>query len=194
MDGRFRAAFLAAAVAGAGILLVFFVWHWLNIARVWTVLVEGSVGVALASVAIAWAWRLSGLTGVRGGLLFGGIFATGMLMAELLGLAFGPWPDPTSVAEALPILPFVFVPVAFVVFAGSRLAPGWRGAAAYLLASLVLLVYLGGSVVQRGGTGLGLGLFLILFPGYLAAGALIGWAEPLLGTRGARGGTERPMP
>lgn len=180
MDPRFRAAWAAAAIPGALILLAFFVWHWLTIAPVWNVLLEGAVGVALASLAVAWAWRLSRLEGARGGLLFGGIFAAGVLAGELLGLAFGPWPDPTSVAEALPILPWVFVPVALVVLAGWRLAGGWRGGLAFGLAGLVLLVYLGGSIVQRGGAGLGLGLFWILFPGYLLGGLAIAWLEPRL--------------
>ena len=170
----FRRTFAVTYVAGMPTLVAFFVWHWLTIAPVWSVLVEGAAGMGLGAAATAWAWMRSSLRGVRGGLLFGAIFAGAMLVGELVGLALGPWPDPTSVAAALPILPWVFVPVAFVAVAGWRLAGGWKGALAYFLASLVPLVYLGGSVVQRGGAGLGLGLFLILFPGYLAAGAIVG--------------------
>lgn len=184
VEPRLRSSVLAAAPGGCAILLAFFVWHWYNIAPVWNVLVEGAVGVALASLAVGWAWMLSRragrFAGAWGGAVFGGVFAAGVLLGELLGLAAGPRPDPGSVAEAIPILRWVLIPVALVTVAGWRIARGWRGALAYGIASLPLLVYLGGSVVQRGGTGLGLGLFSILFPGYLVAGALLGWLEPRL--------------
>ena len=170
----FARTFGIAYLAGVPILLAFFVWHWFNIAPVWTVLVEGAVGIAVAAAGITWAWRLSPFRGARGGLAFGSIFAGGLVLGELLGLAHGPWPDPTSVADALPILAFVFVPVVLVTLAGWRIVGSARGALAYAASSLVLLVYLGGSVVQRGGVGLGLGLFLILFPGYLLAGVALG--------------------
>lgn len=185
MPVRFRDAFVAASVGGIAILLVFFVWHWIHIAPVWTVLVEGAVGVAAASAAIAWAWTLSRradrLAPPWGGLWFGAVFAGALLVGAALGRLFGPWPDPAGVRDALPILAFVLVPLALVALVGWRLVGGWRGALAYGLAGLVLLVYLGGSVVQRGAAGLGLGLLLILFPGYLLAGIVLGWLEPWLG-------------
>lgn len=187
MDGRtpsYRASVLAAAPAGALILLVFFVWHWLTIAPVWAPLLEGAIGVALASLAVGWAWmrsRAAGrFAGPWGGLAFGAVFAGAVLVGELLGLAHGPWPEPTTLAEGLSILPWALAPVVLVAIAGARLAGGWKGALAFALAALVLVLYLGGSVVQRGGVGLGLGLFWILFPGYLAAGVIVGWLEPRL--------------
>lgn len=184
---RFRDAYVAAVPGGVAILLAFFVWHWFNIAPVWTVLVEGTAGVAVASAAIAWAWTLSRRAGrfapPWGGSAFGGLFAGGVLLGAAIGRAFGPWPDPTGVRDALPVLAFVLIPGALIVLAGWRLVGSWKGALAYGLASLVLLVYLGGSVVQRGAMELGLGLFRILVPGYLLAGALIGWLEPILGKR-----------
>lgn len=174
----FGRTFVVAYLAGIPTLLAFFVWHWYNIAPVWMVLVEGAVGIAVAAAGIAWAWRLSPFRGLRGGLAFGAIFAAGVLLGELIGLAHGPWPDPTSVSHALPILAFVMIPVALVALAGWRIAGHWRGALAYFAASLVPLVYLGGSVVQRGGAGLGLGLFVILLPGYLLAGTIVGTFAP----------------
>lgn len=179
-----KASVAAAFVAGVPVLLAFFVWHWFVIAPVWNVLLEGAVGVALAALAVAWAWRLSRRAGrfgpPWGGLAFGAVFAAGLVLAELVGLARGARPDPTTAAGIAAALPPVLVPVAAVALAGWRLGGGWRGAAAYALASLVLLVYLGGSVVQRGGVGLGLGLFAVLLPSYLAAGALVGALEPRL--------------
>lgn len=181
VDPRLRAAWIAAGVPGFGILLVFFVWHWFTIAPVWAVLLEGALGVALAALATAWAWRLSrgaGRFGGRwGGLTFGAVFAGGILLGELIGLARGPRPDPTTAAAIARALPPVLVPLGAVILAGARLVGGWKGGLAYGLAGLVPLVYLGGSIVQRGGVGLGLGLFLILFPGLLASGALLSWLE-----------------
>jgi len=187
MPVRFRDAYFAALFGGLAILLTFFVWHWFNIAKVWVVLAEGIVGVALASAGIAWAWVLSRRAGwfapPWGGLRFGAVFAAGILMGELIGLARGPQPDPTGVLDALPEVAFVSIPVAVVALVGWR-AARWKGVAAYGLAGLVLLLYLGGSVMHRGGVGLGLGLFAILFPGYLLSGAAIGWLEPRLARRG----------
>lgn len=184
MAPTFRASFLAALPAGAAILVAFFVWHWYNIAPVWTVLVEGTVGIAIAAAGVALAWRearaAGRFAGRWGGLAFGGVFAAGILLSEAIGLAHGPWPTPTSVAEALPILAFVLIPVAGVVAAGRWLSGNWRGTGGFSASALVLLLYLGGSVLQRGGVGLGLGLFLILFPGYLLAGVIVGVLQPRL--------------
>ena len=187
MEPRLRDAVLAASLAGAALLLAFFVWHWFVIAPVWTVLLEGAVGVALTAFAVGWAWRLSrraGRFGSRGGgVAFGAVFASGLLLAEVLGLARGPRPDPTAFRDVLAALPFPLLPVVLVAVLGARLAGGWRGAAAYALAGLVLLLYLGGSIVQRGGVGLGLKLFLLLLPSYLAAGVIVGAVEPWLARR-----------
>lgn len=178
---RLRASMLAAALAGVAILLAFFVWHWFRIAPVWTVLAEGVVGVLIAGAAVGWAWTVSRDAGRfasrAGGLAFGGVFAAGLVGLEILGLARGPQPDPTTAAAIAKELAFVLIPTAALVVAGWRLARGWKGAAAYGAASLVLLVYLGGSVAHRGGVGLGLELFLVLLPGYLVAGAVVGWAD-----------------
>lgn len=206
MEPTFRASVAAAFLAGLPVLLAFFVWHWFAIAPVWTVLAEGLVGVAVAALGVAWGWRrsrragrfagrwgaqrASGRVGVLGeacgGLAFGAVFAGALVLAEAIGLARGPTPDPASVAEALPIVPFALAPAVAVAAAGWRLAGGWRGALAYGLAALVLLFYLGGSIVQRGGVGLGLGLFLLLVPSYLAAGAILPPLESALATRAAR--------
>lgn len=199
MDARtpsFRASALAAAPAGALILLVFFVWHWFTIAPVWAPLFEGAVGVALGSLAVGWAWLRSRLIGrfdgPLGGLAFGAVFAGAVLVGEILGLAHGPWPEPTTLAEGLSILPWALAPAALVAVAGVWLAGGWRGALAFGLAALVLVLYFGGSVVQRGGVGLGLGLFWIIFPGYLAAGVVVGWIEPRLTRRSSPLRLSRP--
>lgn len=179
MEPRLRDAFLAALPGGFLLLLVFFIWHWSTIAPVWTVLLEGAFGVVLAALAIAWAWtrtRRAGRFASRwGGVAFGGVFSGALLAGELIGLAHGPWPDPASAADVARELPFALVPVALVAAAGWRLADGGRGAAAYASAGLVLLLYLGGSVMHHGGRGVGLGLFSILFPGYLVAGAMMRW-------------------
>lgn len=141
MEPGSRSSALAAAPAGLAILVVFFVWHWFTIAPVWTVLVEGAIGVALASLAIGWAWtrsRRSGrFAGPWGGLAFGAVFAGAILLGEAFGLLFGPWPEPTSVAEALPIPPWALAPAALVTIAGARLGGGWKGALAYGLAALM---------------------------------------------------------
>lgn len=181
MGWPFLRSWLVASAAGVPVLIAFFVWHWFTIRPVWTVLVEGAVGVALAGAAVAWAWRRSRRAGrfapPWGGVAFGGVFAGGILAAEALGLARGARPNPSTLGEVLVELPFALVPAVLVAAAGWRLAAGWRGALAYGLASLVLLLYLGGSIVQRGGVGLELGLFAILVPGYLVAGAIVGFAD-----------------
>lgn len=183
-----RDSALAAFLAGVLVLLAFFVWHWFSIAPVWRVLAEGIVGVGLASMAVGWAWcesRRRGRFGSSwGGAAFGGVFVGGLVLLEAIGLVRGPRPDPTSLEGILLALPPVLVPVAAVAVAGGWLAGGWRGAAAYGLAGLVLLLFLGGSILQRGGVGLGLGLFLLLVPAYLVAGLVLARLAPRL----ARGG------
>lgn len=187
MEPTFRGAFLASCVAGAGVLVAFFVWHWFTIAPVWRVLVEGAVGVPLAALAVAWAWQVSRragrFAGKWGGVAFGGVFAGGLLVGELVGLLQGPRPDPVMFAQILRELPAALVPVAVVALAGWRLTRRGSGAAAYALSSLVLLVYLGGVVVQRGGAGLGASLLALLAPSYLAAGVVIGALAPRFARR-----------
>lgn len=190
MDPPLRASFLAAFVAGLPVLLAFFVWHWLTIAPVWTVLAEGIVGVAVAALGVGWSWRESRRAGRFasrwGGLAFGAVFAGGLVLAELLGLALGPRADPGTPGEILAALPAPLAPVLAVALVGWRVVGRPRGALAYGAAALVLLLYLGGSVVHRGGVGLGLGLFLLLLPSYLAAGVLVAWLEPRAAARLAR--------
>lgn len=187
MEPTPRASFGAAFVAGLPVLLAFFVWHWIYILPIWAVLYEGVLFVALAALGVGWAWRESRragrFAGPWGGLAFGAVFASGLLVAEVVGLVRGPQPDPTGVREILVALPPVLVPVVFVAGAGAWLARGWRGAAAFGLAALVLLLYLGGSVLHRGGVGLGFGLFLVLLPTYLLAGVIVGALEPRLRAR-----------
>lgn len=178
VDSRLRASFLAAAVAGVPVLLVFFVWHWFYIAPVWSVLVEGLAFVAVAALGIGWAWAESRRAGrfepPWGGLAFGGVFAAGLAVGEAVGWATGREPVLAAAADLAVQLPLALIPGALVTIAGWRLVGNARGAAAYGLASLVLLLYVGGGV----GVGRGLGLFLVLFPSYLVAGAVVGALEP----------------
>lgn len=193
MEPSLRASALAAAPAGVAILLVFFVWHWLTIAPVWTVLAEGLLGVALASVAVGWAWSLSRragrFAGPWGGLAFGAVFTAGIAFGEVIGLWHGAWETPAGAREIVAELRYAILPSVLVTLLGWRLVRAWRGALAFALASAILLLYLGGNIAHSGGVGVGWGLFLILFPGYLAAGALVGWLEPRLTRARARPGT-----
>lgn len=190
MRSRARASFVAAFLAGVPILFAFFVWHWIYILPIWRVVAEGILFVALAALGVAWAWRLSRDAGrfapPWGGLAFGAVFAGGLVVAEAIGLARGRTPVLASAADLAVELPFALVPVAVVLLAGWRIVGGWRGAASYGLAAAVLLLYVGGSV----GVGAGFVLFAVLFPAYLAAGAVVAALEPRLAedeAAGARG-------
>lgn len=174
----FRRTFALVFLAGLIILAAFFTFHWLFIRPIWWVLVEGTLGVAIAAAGIAWSWRLSRdagrFGGPRGGLAFGAIFAAGLVVLEVLGLARGPSADPTTFRMVMAELPVALLPVAAIALAGWRLVGSWRGAASFALAALVLVLYLGGAIMHEGGTGRVLGLFAILAPSYLLAGAALG--------------------
>lgn len=180
MEPSFRRTYLVASVAGLVILVAFFTFHWFFIKPVWQVLIEGIVGIAVAAAGVAWSWRLSraaGRFGGRwGGLAFGAIFVGGLLLLEIEGLIRGPAPDPTTFRMVMAELPFALLPVVLVALAGWRIVRSWRGAAAFGLAGLVLLLYMGGSIMHFGGTGRMLGLLAILSVGYLAAGHALGRA------------------
>jgi hypothetical protein len=172
----------AAAIAGLPILVGFFVWHWFNIAPVWGVLIEASISFPIAVFGISWARHLSRqagrFDGWWGGLAFGSIFVAGLMIEESIGLARGRPPSPTTAAGVLAEVVFAAIPAVPVALAGWRIVGRPRGAAAYAVAGLPLVLHLGGTVMHLGGAGIAFSLFVVLVTTYLLAGGLLAALEP----------------
>jgi hypothetical protein len=138
---------------------------------------------------IAWAWRVSRragrFRGRWGGLAFGAVFAAGLVVDVAIGLSRGRAPSPTTGAEVATEVLFAAIPVVLVALAGWRIVGRTRGAAAYAVAGLPLLLHLGGTVMHLGGSGIALQLFAILATTYLLAGILLAALEPWIAARAA---------
>lgn len=191
MDPPRRATAIAAAAAGAPILIAFFVWHWFNIAPTWGVFIEAALAYPLGILGIAWAWRVARRKGAFGppwgGVAFGAVFVTGLLVGEALGLLRGRLPMPDTGAAILAEIALAALALVPVVILGWRATREWRGAGAFALAGLPLDLHLGGTVMHLGGRGVGLSLFGILVATYLLAGVIL----PRVEGRMAAGG--RPV-
>lgn len=174
---------IAAAAAGAPILVSFFVWHWYNIAPTWGVLIEAAVAYPLGILGIAWAWRVARRRGAFaarwGGVAFGAVFVSGLLLAEGIGLLRGRLPTPDSGAAIMAEIGLAALALVPVTLIGWRVARG-RGAAAFALAGLPLDLHLGGTVMHLGGRGPDMLLFLVLVATYLLAGVILPRVESRL--------------
>jgi hypothetical protein len=179
----------AAACAGLPILVGFFVWHWFNIAPVWGVLIEASLSFPVALFGISFAWRVSRESrcfgGWWGGVAFGAVFVAGLLIDEVIGLARGRPPSPTSAAGVITEVLFAAIPVIPVALAGWRIVGRPWAAAAYAVAGVPLILHLGGTVMHLGGAGMALQLFAILVITFVLAGILLAALEPRIASRTA---------
>lgn len=181
-----RATAVAAALAGAPILVSFFVWHWYNIVPTWGVLIEAAVAYPLGIWGISWAWRVSRAKGrfvsAWGGVLFSLPFVAGLVVEEAIGLArgrAGPLDTGAAIAAEVGLASLALIPALLV---GWHIARG-RGAGAFALAALPLDLHLGGTIMHMGGVGPALLLFWLLVAAYLFAGVVLPRAEAALASR-----------
>jgi hypothetical protein len=97
---------------------------------------------------------------------------------EAIGLARGRPPTPTTAAGVITEVLFAAIPLIPVTLVGWRLAGGPRGAAAYAVAGLPLILHLGGTVMHLSGAGIAFSLFVTLVVTYVIAGLVLGALDP----------------
>ena len=89
---------------------------------------------------------------------------------EVVGILWGPWPEPEGAAEILRALPLAFLGAPVGGAIGWGISRAALPTLACAVAALTLDLFMGGSIVIAGGRGLDMGLFFWLLPTSLLAG------------------------
>lgn len=175
----FRADLAGGAAAATLGMVSFGVFHTIWIRNIPGVFIEGILYVIPAAFALAWAIRATKRAGrFREGRPWTGI-GLGFLVwltvvpYEIVGAIWGPWEEPASFGDALPVLWIAFLGVPVGAAIGWTITRRLRPALAWAVAALTVNFSLGGAIAFFGGQGRFFGLFLWLLPTHLAAGALL---------------------
>jgi len=186
----FRITVASAYAAGCVVVLSFWIFHTIWILNIPWVVAEGLIVALPAAAALAWAvratreaWgRVGG--GVSHGVLLGLLIWTLFVPHQVGGMIWGPWEQPASFSEAIPMLHLAF----FGAPLGAAVGWAWtrqaRPAVAWSVAATALTAYLGGAIAGFGGRGTMLGLFFWLLPTFVLAGVAFVATEAVFSRRG----------
>ncbi len=179
-DESFLVNFAAGATAALIGMVSFGIFHTLWILNIPAVFVEGVLYALPAALGLAWAIRVTRKSGrfhggLRDGLILGFLFWLTLVPYEIAGKLWGPWVEPSTFQEVLPLLWLAFLGVPVGAAIGWAITRKRWPTVAWGAATLTVHFSIGGSIAFFGGRGAMLGLFIWLLPTHLLAGvALVG--------------------